>query len=201
MAWTIAGALLLGVAFLRLIGPAAPLPAALLALAAHVAWAGSLGLFALGFRRSGSVVARRPLGVVTLLIAAAAPLGFYVAGMLTPENDPLPIAFGYVIGYGERLVTGTALAVALVVVTRAGAVPRRFRGVPILAFAVVAGAQIVVEIAGVALADRDPMVLYGLVVVAGMTMSAALVLVGVLAILQAPRAGGIGGVVQVYPPP
>src|SRR5688572_12102694 len=74
LAWIIGGSLLIAHSVLRLIGNApgvGPIPT--LGVILDVLWAGALLVFALGIRRSGSVVARQPVGVIALIVAAAMP--------------------------------------------------------------------------------------------------------------------------------
>src|SRR5688572_7385489 len=67
--WITGGSLLVAHAAIVLILGAYPLPVPGAAIVLDAIWAAALILFAFGFRRAGSVVARQPLGIVALVVA------------------------------------------------------------------------------------------------------------------------------------
>ncbi|GAA5199959.1 hypothetical protein [Microbacterium jejuense] len=164
-------------------------------------WAGALLVLAFGIRGRGSVVARRPLGVVALVIAAAVPLLSESWWALFPLGA-WDSTTAVMVGNGTTLVTLGALIVATVVIGREGAVPDRIRWVPLIVLAVAAGAQIAMSIVGVTLASN--LVLADVVAAyfyASMLGTLGVMLLGILAIVFAPReAPKPAPPTQVYPP-
>ena len=74
LAWIIGGSLFIGYAILLFAAGAAPgLPLAGFQVLVGLTWAAGLFVFAFGIRRSGSVVGRRPVGVVAMVVAGAMP--------------------------------------------------------------------------------------------------------------------------------
>ncbi|MBW9095103.1 hypothetical protein JNB62_15560 [Microbacterium jejuense] len=202
LAWIIGGSLLIARAALTLIMSGSPVlgfPGAGFVL--DGLWAAALSVFAFGVRGHGSVVARRPLGVVALVTAAAVPLltdamwsvGASIAG------DP---TWAFALGNGPIVLSLGALIVATVVIGRAGVLPPRLRWVPLIVLAVSAGAQIVMSIVAVSLADNlvrpDVTAAYFF---AGALGTLGVLLLGILAIVFAPReAPKPAPPTQVYPP-
>ncbi|TQJ29583.1 hypothetical protein [Microbacterium sp. SLBN-146] len=202
IAWQVGGSLLVAVALLRVVASNPPFPLFLSGVVADILWCAALVLFALGWRRAGSVVDRRPLGVTALIVAGVAPLVLGIVGRLVvyPQDgspDPGLLALSYV----SLLLPVVALVIGLVQVGRAAAVPRSVRWVPLIAVAVAVGVNVVAQILAVTPGMRGdellvPYVLSQAVVTIGVAV------IGILAIVQAPRAGGPPEAdVQVYPPP
>ncbi|GAA5205544.1 hypothetical protein [Microbacterium kyungheense] len=164
-------------------------------------WAAALVVFAFGVRGQGSVVARRPLGVVALVVAAAMPL----LSDIWWAVFPIAVwdgAVAFVAPNATTVLLLGALIVATVVIGRAGAVPHRARWVPLIVLAVAAGAQIVVSIIGVSLRGN----FVGAEFIAATFFASALgtlgvLLLGILAIVSAPReAPRPAAPTQVFPP-
>ncbi|WZH37089.1 MAG: hypothetical protein PIR02_00165 [Microbacterium enclense] len=114
--------------------------------AIDIAWAAGVMVFAVGLSRSASVVARRPLGVSALAVVAFAPLVAGVVVGLLPEvraaDDPAVVVMSS-ISVAEFLLMIAAGLVATVQIARLGAVPRRWRRMPLWALCVSVGAAAV----------------------------------------------------------
>jgi len=202
LTWLIGGSLLIAHAVLILAANGYPMfafPGASLILDAT--WAVGLLVFAFGVRGRGSVVARRPLGVVALAVAAAAPLLSDLLWWLVPI-EVWDASSAVMAGTGTTALSLGALIVATVVIGRAGAVPQRVRWLPLIVLAVTAGAQLLLSIAGVALANtRAVPDLTGAYFFASMLGTLGVLLLGILAIVFAPReAPRPAAPTQVYPP-
>ena len=202
-AWILGGALLTAYAVMVLVLGGYPglIPGAAGGVLLDLLWAAALLVLALGVRRAGSVVARRPLGVVALAVAAAVPFASMLLWTVVPP-DPRDNAGIVMLGQGLMVLSLAALVVAGVVIGRAGAVPPRVRWLPLIVIAVAAAAQIAVQIvvvaAGTNLAQPELVVL---VMGAPMLGTLGALLLGILTIVFAPRdEPRRDGPVQVYPP-
>ncbi|WP_127820240.1 hypothetical protein [Microbacterium sp. CPCC 204701] len=201
LAWIIGGSLLVAhsAAILTFNDMPMPLPGGDLVLAA--VWAGALLVLAFGIRRSGSVVARRPLGVTALVIAAVHPIVSMLVLILVPFDPSDPTA-GIMMTHTLAVVQLAALAVAAVVIGRAGAVPHRLRWVPLIVLAVSAGAQIALQVVAVGIPNallQPGMV--GLFQGAALLGTLGLLVLGILSIVFAPREQAQpGDPVQIFPP-
>lgn len=201
LAWVVGGSRLVAYAVLMLVFSAVPawIPGSALVLAA--AWAGALGVLAFGIRRSGSVVARRPLGVTALVIAAVHPIASMLLGLLVPFDPSDPVA-AIMMTQTLAVVQLAALVVAAVVIGRAGAVPHRLRWMPLVVLAVSTGAQLVLQVVGVGIPDAlaQP-AMVGLFQGAALLGTLGILLLGILAIVFAPREQTPSrGPVQIFPP-
>ncbi|WP_157536835.1 hypothetical protein [Microbacterium sp. Root180] len=102
-------------------------------------------LFAVGAPSGGSVVARKPLGVITLLVFAVWPYVTQVVWAILPYEvmaawpPPLSIAFS--------LVPVVAGLIAVFEIARIGAVPGGWRWLPAVAYLAVVGSIVVVQVA------------------------------------------------------
>lgn len=166
-----------------------------------LAWAAALTVFAFGIRGSGSVVARRPLGVAGLLVGGFLPLVFPVFWSIGagPVLDAGGRTASMVIGYAQLLLPAVALLVAVVVIGRAGAVPRGVRWVPAIVFACNAGVQLAAQFAGLAAPVLGQQVLTPLFALTGLVSTAGSLLLGILAVVFGMRQDP-PETVQVYPP-
>lgn len=201
LAWIVGGSLLVVYAALILTLDANPLPLPAGDVVLAAVWAAALLTLAFGVRRSGSIVARRPLGVTALAVSALLPMLSALLWTVLPWDASEPAA-GVMIGQALAVIDLAALAVAAVEIARAGAVPHHLRWVPLIVLAVCAGTQLAVQIVGVAASDVVAHPGFG-AVFRGATLLATLgiLLLGILAIVFAPRDDSRrGGVVQVYPP-
>ena len=201
LAWTIGGSLLVAYAVLMLVFGSGQvwIPGSALILAA--VWAGALLVLAFGIRRSGSVVARRPLGVTALVIAAVHPIVSMLVLILVPLDASDPTT-GIMVTQTLAVVQLAALAVAAVVIGRAGAVPHRLRWVPLIVLAVPAGAQIALQVVAVGIPNvlvQPGMV--GLFQGAALLGTLGILILGILTIVFAPREQAESGEpVQIFPP-
>lgn len=100
---------------------------------ADLTWAAAILVFAIGFSRDSSVVARKPLGMAALSIVALWPLtstvtGLALQGLLQPLDD------GWMIwGYVTITVPAIAGLIAVVQIARAGTVPPPWNWAPLVA--------------------------------------------------------------------
>lgn len=197
-AWVVGGSLLVADAVLVLLMNALPVPAFPGAgVALDALWAAALLVFAFGIRGSGSVVARRPVGVVALVVSALLPVATTLLWWLVPAGS-WDVSVSIMVGQGLLVLSFAALLVATIVIGRAGAVPPHVRWVPLIALAVSAGAQILVQAVIVSLTTNLVMPdLTALVLGSTMLGTLGVLLLGILAIVFAPRTPGP---VQIYPP-
>jgi len=119
------------------------LSAVALRVAIDLVWAAGVVSFAVGFSCDASVVARRPLGMTALVVVAVTPLVSDGIAIALPEpqsaDDPAVVALS-VVSWGGWLVSVAAGLVAAVQIARLGAVPRRWRWMPMWALCVSVGA-------------------------------------------------------------
>lgn len=198
-AWVIGGALLIATAVLPLSGSALGPFFPFSSLVWDLAWCSALVLFAFGIRGAGSVVGRRPGGVLALVVAGVTPVVFDLFWTFAPRADA-PADWMMVAGYLEMLVTAIALAVATVMIARAGAVPDRVRWMPLIALAAVVGVQVLIQLVATTAPALGDQVALPFILAANLVVTGSLVAIGVLAIVFAPKADASGGAVQVYPP-
>lgn len=204
LAWLIGGSLLVARAALVLVMNGNPvLSFAGAGFVLDGLWAAALLVLAFGVRGQGSVVARRPLGVVALVVAAAVPLLADLWWAVRPVSPAdFPVGVGVVIGNGTSVLLLGALIVAVVVIGRAGAVPARVRWAPLIVLAVSSGAQILMSIVAVSLPSNlvrpEVTTAYFFASTLG---TLGLLTLGILAIVFAPReAAKPAPPTQVYPP-
>ena len=209
LAWILGGSLLVANAALILVMSAPQLT--IVQGASYLAdalWAVALFIFAFGIRGAGSVVAKRPAGVAALLVSAVMPFVMAIVSHLLTPTLPTTVDLTYdptlniTIIQSLQALSLAALAVACVVIAQAGAVPRRWRWLPLILLAVGALPQIIVTIAMVSI--TDPFAQLGVALalqgVAALGTLATLTL-GIFAIVLAPREEPRSGdPVQVYPP-
>src|SRR5688500_167577 len=84
LTWIVGGSLLIAYAALILVVDTGRLYVPGVAWALDVLWAAALMIFALGIRRSGSVVARGPLGLIALVVAALVPFAARIVWAIVP---------------------------------------------------------------------------------------------------------------------
>ncbi|WP_153004749.1 hypothetical protein [Microbacterium testaceum] len=138
------GGILLGVAgVLTLLAGQHALNGFALRVVIDIVWAIGVLAFAVGFSRDASVVGRRPLGMTALIVVAVTPLVSDAVVMALPEvrspDDPAVVATS-VVSWGGTIVSLAAGLVAAVQIARLGAVPRRWRWMPMWALCVSVGA-------------------------------------------------------------
>lgn len=199
--WILGGSLLIANAVLVLAGSGYPLqfiPG--LSFVLNGLWAAALLVFAFGVRGRGSVVARRPLGVIALVIAALVPFASLALWAMLPVGGDAAVSA--MVGNGLSVLSLASMLVAAVVIGRAGAVPYRLRWVPLIVLAVGAGVQVVAQLFLVTV--QGAMVrpdITALVFGTAMLGTLGVLLLGILAIVFAPREQPRPAApTQVYPP-
>jgi hypothetical protein len=206
LAWILGGSLLIAHAVLTLVASGAmwlSFPGA--GYVFDVLWAAALVIFAFGIRGSGSVVGKRPGGVAALLVAAVMPFALTaVLAWLSPStiDDTYDPTLNTTIVESLLGLGLAALVIACIVIAQAGAVPRRWRWMPLVLVAVGAAPQLIATIAMVSI--RDPWSQAGVAMAMqtfGHLSTLATLALGILAIVLAPRdAPRTTDPVQVYPP-
>jgi hypothetical protein len=167
--WRVGGILLGVCGLLGLGGPRIVGAAAVQQVLIDGVWALGVLVFAIGFSRAGSVVARRPLGVSALVVLALAPLvvnlAYAFAPVLVIATQPSTAWTAFAVGLTASAVSVAAGAVATTQIARLGAVPARWRWAPMWALGISVGSAVLVQGVWVALgaagADR------GLIAAAG----------------------------------
>lgn len=148
LTWTIGGAGLIacGVAGILLSVTLGTSLTDVLAFSVDLLWAAAVLVFAIGTSSHDSVVARRPLGMITLALVALCPLLVRGVGLFQNPDDPTPL-----IPWAMTTFVPLALSlVAVVQIGRAGVVSKRWRWAPAVALGVslACDALSVVAIAG-----------------------------------------------------
>lgn len=163
-------------------------PSFTLTLVGVGAFAVSLILIGVGLSRDSSVVGRRPLGVVAMLVLAVWPVfSLFLVPLpaaAPPPGDPLLLVYGIT----SLLVPLAASAVAALEIARARVVPSPWRWAPSWALAAVVAVNVLAQ--GLMLVAGPERVQHfaGLIIaLETMAFSAAVVGLGVLAIVLATR--------------
>ena len=184
-AWTVGGALVLLVVVLDA-GAGGFLPDG--GLVRALLLAAALVVFAVGVRGSGSVTALRPTGTIALCaLAATLVVSWVVNATLLPMGGRLDVFV--VVG---QVILVLQFALALIAVERIGrlaVVPRPWNWAPAIVFGVIALLFAATAIASVM--SRQMLEVFGYVAVTvnGIASVAALVVLGVVAIVLGDRAG------------
>ncbi|WP_065571497.1 hypothetical protein [Microbacterium oleivorans] len=134
LTWTIGGAGLIacGVAGILLSVTLGTSLTDVLAFSVDLLWAAAVLVFAIGTSSHDSVVARRPLGMITLALVALCPLLVRGVGLFQNPDDPTPL-----IPWAVTTFVPLALSlVAVVQIGRAGVVSKRWRWAPAVALGV-----------------------------------------------------------------
>lgn len=134
LTWTIGGTGLIacGVAGILLSATLGTSLTDVLAFSVDLLWAAAVLVFAIGTSSHDSVVARRPLGMITLALVAVCPLLVRGVGLLQNPDDPAPLI-------PWEVTTFVPLALSLIAVVqigRADVAPKRWRWAPAVALAV-----------------------------------------------------------------
>jgi hypothetical protein len=201
--WIIGGSLLVAHAAIVLILGAYPIPVTGAAIVLDVIWAAALILFAFGFRRAGSVVARQPLGIVALLVAGLQPLFAAAAWRIVPTAvDSFDAQLNLMLGQGLAVVMLVALVTAAVVIGRAGGVPHGIRWVPLIVVAVGVGAEVLTQaVIASSVGNVVRLDITALIFGTHILQELGVLLLGILAIVFAPRERPRPAPpTQVYPP-
>lgn len=167
-----------------------------------VLWAGALTVLALGIRGEGSVVARRPLGVIALLIAGVVPLvamfvRLFAPVTYVPQGSDLGVSMA--VSYVVWLPVA-ALLIAMVVIARAGAVPHRWRWYPAIVLAAVVGVNLVAQLAGLAAPTAGQQVLLPFFAITTLVAVAAPVALGIPTIVRAGHRAPAPADAAAHPP-
>jgi len=208
LTWTIGG---LGLVLCGVIGMmqyALPYAGSVLAPTRELVFAAAVVLFAVGVTKEASVVARRPLGVIALVVLALWPLAMRLAEPLLPTMDAATFDAGLdayraaesaltTVFYVDLLVSLSAALIAVVQIARARTVPGVWRWAPLWALLVSVAAGVVVPLLLAAAAPTGDQNLAGVATVLGALGPLAKTLgLGVVALVLASQVRD--GVVEVY---
>nr|WP_315267771.1 hypothetical protein [Microbacterium lemovicicum] len=162
---------------------------AVLTAIADVVWAVAVLLIAIGLSREASVVARRPLGLIALVIVALWPLAATSLGVALSQTDPSGAGAGWqLLTHASLLVPAAAGLIGGVQIARAGVVPAPWRWAPLWVLAAQAAAWALPQILFVALGPDDvPAVAGAFAAIGTLPFLAATVGLGVLALVLAAR--------------
>lgn len=202
-AWLWGGGLLVAGAMLPTLGqPLAHTPTVV--WGSRLLTAAALIVFALGLRGAGSVVARRPVGVIALFCLALGPPAIdLVTSLLTLGTDsamPENLGMWQLIGYAGLALSAAAALVAVIEIARARVVPDPWRWAPTWGLAVAAGVFVLGQVAIVAVGAQGAQEYADLIVI-GSAVGTVLVplALGILAMVLGAR-GRVAAPAQVYPP-
>jgi len=198
-AWLWAGALLAASAAVPIaLRAAAPGGYGLVGLIATSAlFAASLVVFAFGLGGEGSVVGRRPGGVVALLVLAFVPP---IVELALPQSvSPEQIAQLQVVWYIQIAVSAAAALGAVVAVGRAGVVPHPWRWAPAWGLLAIAVTQALPQVVGVAMQGRSVDEFMWLFTLGSLMILMVPLALGVIAMVLGAR-GLARPNPQIYPP-
>lgn len=125
--------------------PAAGLSVSI-SVVADVVWAIGVVIFAIGFGREGSVVARKPLGVTAMCLVAVWPLVSAIVSAVLSAVLPVPDERWLMWGYAGALIPFAAGLIASVEIARAGVVPSPWNWAPMVALGAQALAWLVPQL-------------------------------------------------------
>lgn len=167
--------------------PYPPVGAAL-GIVGELIYAAAVLLFAVGLAREASVVARRPLGVWSLVVVALWPLAARVVAQLLaaqePEGGPASMTFGYI----ALVVPVGAGLIAAVQIARAGVVPSPWRWAPMWALAAHVAAFVLAQLLILALGAAEVQLFAGVLSMLGVVAFLLGTLgLGVIALVCAAR--------------
>jgi hypothetical protein len=155
--------------------------------------AAALLIFAFGYRGSGSVTGRRPLGTAALVLLAVWLLlqpvltGLFITGI---EQGYLTGSFvGF--GYADYLVQFTLALIAVMQIARAGVVPRPWNWAPAAALAAACTSWILLQVIAVEIgvSGGTPLrLIIAITTIDSLVRLGGTVFLGVLAIVLADRA-------------
>lgn len=172
---------------------------------ATLAFSAALIVYGVGLGRTGSIVARRPLGVGAMVLLAVWPL-VDSAVSLPLAQAVGPTEFSLAWGWASIAVRLGASIVIVVQIARAGVIRGRMRWAPLWALVAVAVpqllAQLLIVASGVAVGGNENDGIWLLFGLGQLTAFAAPVGLGILSIVLASRqaARAASEAVQVYPP-
>lgn len=160
-------------------------------------FAASLVVFAFGVRGQGSIVDRRPGGVIALMVLAFVPPLIDLVTPTTVSEDQ--VASLTVVSYVQLAIAVAAALAAVVAIGRADAVPRPWRWAPAGGLAVIVIVSVVPQIIGVALQGRAVDEFLWLFSLGSLVMLAVPLALGILAMVLGAR-GIAAPSPQIYPP-
>lgn len=203
-AWLWGGGLLAASAALPMLGQSFYGTPVLLWTARLLA-AAALVVFALGVRGEGSVVARRPVGMVALFVLAIVPplIELLTPALVMPSTTsglPDNLWLVQVMGYGGIAIAGAAALVAVVEIARARVVPDPWRWAPAWALAAIAGTYVLSQVLIVAAGAAALETYATLLAITGAAAALVPLALGILAMVLGAR-GLAAAPAQVYPPP
>lgn len=209
-AWVWGGGLLVLAAVLPAIGSGGGMfgaPQTILAWVQKLAFAASMAVFAFGLRGRGSVVARRPSGVIALLLVGVAlPLldaltsWVFVVDPDAPGSIPDWIGTAQIVTYAGLALWGAAALVATAQIARVDAVPYPWRWAPLAALGVLAVVFLALQVIGTTTAgDGDSGAAAALVGTWGAVTELVPLALGILALALGARGVSVPAR-QVYPP-
>ena len=129
---------------------------------ADLAWAVGVMIFAIGFSRDGSVVARKPLGIAAMGVVAFWPLVTTTVSALLTALIPGPDDRLLMWGYASVLITFAAGLIASLEIARSGAVPSPWNWAPLVALGVQTLAWLLPQLLAVGADLTDPTMFVGL---------------------------------------
>ncbi len=156
---------------------------------ADLVWAAAILVFAIGFNRESSVVARKPLGLTALGVVALWPLTSTL-GSLALEGLLPPLDEGWMIwGYIAIVVPVLAGLIAVVQIARAGAVPPPWNRAPLVALLIQVVCWLVPQFLVIAMGPANTQLLASLFLGLGMlSFLTATFGLGITATMLASRA-------------
>ncbi|MGO1839547.1 MAG: hypothetical protein ACTH2J_03700 [Candidatus Microbacterium stercoravium] len=167
-----------------------------LTLISDLLWAGSILLLAVGLSREGSVVARKPLGLVSAVVIAVWPVTRTLVGLVFVRDTPQQAAGWLFWDYASTFLPFVIGLIAAMQVARAGVVPRPWNWAPLWALGAKSAMWVLPQLIG----SASPSALIqmpGLVSALGMLGFLATTLgLGVVAVVLANRTRA--GVVPIF---
>lgn len=208
-AWLWGGGLLIGSVVLPAgLGPGAIVGGELVMWLTRALFAAAMVVFAFGLRGEGSLVARRPVGVIALLVLAFAPPLIDVivqqgANALLDGSGSFPqesVGLLQMLASVQAAVWAAAALVAAIEIARARVLPDPWRWAPTWGLAVVVGVYAISQIMGVAAGPVDTASLASIFAIGGFTAGILVpVGLGILVMMLGAR-GLIAPAAQIYPP-
>ena len=170
-----------------------------IAIAGDVAWAVGVLSFAIGLAREQSLVARKPLGTVALVIVALWPVTSSAIGAVLESQRTTDPAVWSVLGYVGIVVPIAAGLIATVQIGRIGVAPHPWRWAPLWVLAGQAALWVMMQVAYLVVPGDEVQLLAGPLAALGtLTVLAATLGLGILALVLAARTRPES--VEVYAP-
>lgn len=198
--WRWGGGLLLAVAAMNVVtasGSTTGPVGTTLFWARTICFSVALVIFAVGVRGSGSVVGRRPVGVIALLALAAWPFVDQLVGVIAPpsmDNIPFYLVWGNV----SLAVQLAAAVTAVTAIARAGVIRGRWRWAPLWALMATAAPQVILMLVASTPGTTSQDVLAPMIGLGQLVNIAVPLGLGILAIVLAQQRP-LAVVTQVYP--